>query len=139
MEKSLDATASTTTSVELQTAQPLSIPSQPSSMPSQTPGLPPSTLSLALPSASSGEILDQALRIITDRNFLSEDELLAASLLFTSTSDDVVHIAQTLFALNNNPGVEHHFIIRQLEETGLLPGKEKGKAREDSDDVPMEC
>ena len=88
MEKSLDVTA---TSIDTMTTHPAPPPSfHASSIPSQLPG-PPSTLSS--PSSSNSEVLDKALGIITaDKDFLSEDDLLAASLLFSNTSHEVVRI-----------------------------------------------
>ena len=85
MEKSLDVTA---TSIK---AQPAPSPSpQTLSMPSQCLG-PPSTLSST--SSSDSEILDKAIGIVTaDKDSLSEDDLLAASLLFSNTSNDVVRV-----------------------------------------------
>lgn len=136
MEKSLDATATTTTSVDSQTAQPPLTFSQPSSMASQTSG-PSFTpfLASAFASLSPGEILDQALQIITfnaDSSLLSEDELLAASMLFINISADVVRIKQTFIALSNTLAVQHHFILRQLKDNGYLQGKiskERGRAK----------
>lgn len=133
MEKSLDAT---TTSVESQTTTHPPLTSQPSSTPSGTS----STPSSASASTSSEEVLDQALRIITadaDKGLLSEDELLAASMLFTSTSGDVVRIGRNFIALTNYPAVRCSFIRRQLEDTGFLQGKGKGKARADANDIMM--
>lgn len=134
MEKSLDATATvaapaataaaatpaaTTSPVESQTTQSLSMPSQHLSM---------------LSSVSVPEILDQAIRITTaDSSLLSEDELLAASLLFTSASEDAIRTARTFIALGNNQVVQHRFLRRQLEEVGLLPTKGKSKSVEDND------
>jgi hypothetical protein len=72
---------------------------------------------------SSEAILDQALRVITaDEGFLTEDELLAASVFFTR--QDAARAAQTFIALGNNRTVQRRFLLRQLTEAGLLPGKE---------------
>jgi hypothetical protein len=132
MEKSLDAT---TTSVESQTTQPpLTTPQPP-----QTLG-PSSTPLSASASSSRSEIVDQVFRIITaDNDFLSEDQLLAASMLFTSDSEDVVRIGQSFIALGKNPVVQRRFLLRQLEDTGFLQGKGKGKASDtqNDDDILM--
>jgi len=58
---------------------------------------------------------------------LTEDELLAASMFFTSASDDTVRAARTIVALSNNPGVQHRFLLRQLNTAALLPGRGKDK------------
>lgn len=71
---------------------------------------------------------------------LSEDELLAASLFFTSASDDAVRAARTFVALGNNKVVQHRFLLYQLNVAALLPGRGKGKAAEaveDGDDHSM--
>ena len=48
------------------------------------------------------EILDQALRIILGvDSLLTKNQLLSASLFFTSTSDDVIHAAHTFITLGN--------------------------------------
>jgi hypothetical protein len=53
--------------------------------------------------SSSSEILDQAIRIATvDDSSLTENEMLAASLFFTSASDDAVHAVRTDITLGNN-------------------------------------
>ncbi|KAF8221168.1 hypothetical protein L208DRAFT_1329698, partial [Tricholoma matsutake] len=131
MERCLDVTAATithtapTTPSALQTTQLSSIPSQPLG-------------SLSNPSSASAsptEILDQVIRIISaDASFLSDDELLAASLFFTSASEDAVCVARaacTFIALGSNQAVQHRFLLHQLEIAALLPGKGKGKAVED--------
>lgn len=132
MEKSLDATAPS--AVEPHITHPPSTSSQPPSIPSQTSASTSAT-------ASSSEILDQALRIITadvDNGLFSEDEILAASMLFTSASEDVVRIGRTFIALSSRPMVQHRFILQQLEAAGFLQGKGKGKAISvDDDDVAM--
>jgi hypothetical protein len=137
MEKSLDVTA---TSIEV-TTQPAPSPSpQALSMPSQLLG-PQSTLSST--SLSDSEILDKALGIVTaaaDKDFLSEDDLLAASLLFSNTSNELVRIARTFIALGDKPAVQHRFLMRQLEDAGFHTGKGKGKATtNDDDDFLMSC
>lgn len=140
MEKSLDATA-TTTSVEPQIAQPPLSSQPPSLMPSQTAG--PSSAPSSTPASafeSHSEIIDQALNILTaeaNRGVLSEDELLAASLLFTRTSEDIVRIARTFITLSSNEAVRHRFILRQLQDAGFLQGKGKGKDTGHEDDILM--
>jgi hypothetical protein len=133
MEKSLDVTA---TSVEIPTTHPSS--SHTSSIPTQLPA-PSSTLSST--SSSDSEVLDKALAIVTadrDRDSLSEDDLLAASLLFSNTSIEVVRIARTFIALSKTPSVQHRFLVLQLKKAGLHVGKGKGRAIvDDDDDFPM--
>ena len=130
MEKSLDVTA---TSIEPPTTQPVPSSSpQASSMISQFPG-PRSTLSST--SSSDSEVLDKAIGIITaDKDFLSEDNLLAASLFFSNTSNELVRVARTFIALSNRPAMQHRFLLRQLEDAGLRAGKGKGKANTNIDD-----
>lgn len=91
-------------------------------------------------SASSTEILDQAVRIISANDgSLTEDELFAASLFFTSASEDAVRTARTFITLgDNNQSVKYRFLLRQLDTAGLLPGRGKAKAVEDdSDDIML--
>jgi hypothetical protein len=134
MEKSLNVTS---TSIDTPTPHPAPSPlSHASLIPWQLLG-PPSTQSL--PSSSDSEVLDKALGIVmADKDFLSEDNLLAASLLFSNTSNEVVCITQTFIALSNMPTVQHHFLVHQLKEAGLhiRKGKEKATANDD-DDFPM--
>ena len=131
MEKSLDVTA-TSIDVEPSSIDSESIPSG-SELRLGVPG--PSTLSS---SSSDSEVLDKALGIVTaDKGFLSEDDLLAASLLFSNTSSDVVRIARTFIALSNTPAVQHRFLVHQLKEAGLRTGKGKGKAIVSDHDFPM--
>ena len=73
------------------------------------------------------------MKITTSDDTLNEDQLLAASLLFTSAMESVVHMAHTFIALNNNQVVRRHFLLCQLEAAALLPGKHKGKVVEDGD------
>ena len=97
MEKSLDVT---TISIEPLTTPPVP-PSSPQALSilSQLPG-PQSTLSLTL--SSDSEVLDKAIRIVTaDKDFLLEVDLLAASLFFSNTSNELVHVAQTFIALSD--------------------------------------
>jgi hypothetical protein len=130
MEKSLDVSA---TSIDSPTTLPTPLPSShaSSSTPSQ-PG-PPST------SSSDSEILDKAVGIVTaDKDFLSEDDLLAAILFFSNTSNEVVRIARNFIALSNSPAVQHRYLLHQLTDAGLRSGKGKGKATaNDDDDFPM--
>ena len=133
MEKSLGVTA---TSIK---AQPAPSPfSQMLSMPSQCLG-PTSTLSST--SSSDSEILDKAIRIVTaDKDFLSEDDLLAASLFFSNTSSDVVCVTRTFIAFSDKPAVQHQFLMCQLEDAGLCTRKEKGKTTmNDDDDFLISC
>jgi hypothetical protein len=93
-----------------------------------------------LPSASSQEILNQAIEAFASNNTLSEDELLAAFLFFTSGTEASVRAARTFVVLNNNQVVQRRFLIHQLGMAGLLPAKGKGKAaevQEDDDDLMM--
>ena len=94
-----------------------------------------------LASASSTEILDQAIRIISGSDgSLMDDELLAAWLFFTSASEDAICGVHTFIAFgNNNQSVKYCFIFHQLNTAGLLPGKGKAKAVKDGDDLSMVC
>jgi len=84
---------------------------------------------------SNAEILNQAIRIISaDDSFLSEDELLSASLFFTSASEDAIRVARSFIALCNNQVVQYRFLRRQLEIAALLPGRGKAKATDTEDD-----
>ena len=86
----------------------------------------------------SAEILDQAVRIISGVNSqLTEDELLSASLFFTSASDDAVCVARTFIALQNNKSVQYRFLLNQLGTMLALSGKGKGKAIENDDFMEM--
>ena len=148
MESSLDVTAATithtaplatapttpsvaspsiiTSPVEFQTTQLSLIPSQPHGALSN-----PSSAS-----PSQTEILDQVIRIISaEDSLLSDDELLAASLFFTGGSEDAVRAARTFIALGGNQPVQYRFLFHQLEIAALLPGKGKGKAVEDDDQI----
>ena len=81
---------------------------------------------------SSAEILDQAIRMVSaDDSGLSEDELILASLFFTSVSEDAVRVVCTFIALGNNWVVQHQFLLHQLNTVALLLGKAKAKATED--------
>jgi hypothetical protein len=110
-----------------------------------SPSIVTSSIDLSAPSqplsasASSIEILDQAIRIVSANDgSLTEDELLAASVFFTGASEDAVHTARTFIALgNNNQSVKYRFLLRQLDTAGHLPGRGKAKAAEDGDDLSM--
>jgi hypothetical protein len=134
MEKSLDVTS---TSIDTLTPHPAPSPSSHALLiASQLLG-PPSTQ--LLPSSSDSEVLNKALGIVmADKDFLSKDDLLTASLLFSNTSNEVVRIARTFIALSNMPMVQHRFLVHQLKEAGLRTrkGKEKATANDD-DDFPM--
>jgi hypothetical protein len=72
---------------------------------------------------SSGDLLDQAIKIImVNEGFLTEDELLVASIFFTR--EDAVHAAWTFIALGNNRAVQRRFLLQQLNMAALLPEKE---------------
>ena len=92
---------------------------------------PPSTKNPLL--ASPQEVLNQAMKIMTSDDTLTEDQLLAASLFFTSAMESTVHTAHTFIALNNNQVVWQRFLLCKLEAAALLPGKGKGKVVEDGD------
>ena len=111
-----------TSPIEFLTTSLSSAPSQPLSAP-----------------ASSTEILDQAVRIISVNNgALTDDELFAASLFFTSASEDAVRTARTFITLGDkNQSVQYRFLLRQLDTAGLLPGRGKAKAAEDGDDISI--
>ena len=132
MERTLDATTITT-------AAPSAIMMAPTT---STAPPAPSTLNSSIESpqplsasASPTEILDQAIRIISGVNGrLTEDQLLSASLFFSSASDDAVRTARTFIALGNNQTVQYRFLLSQLGTSG------KGKAKaveDDSDDFMM--
>lgn len=132
MERSLDAAAAATTTATTASSEP--------TMSSTTSAGPPSTInssanssqSSSLP-ASSTDILDQVVRIISGGDTcLTEDQLLAASLFFASASDDAVMTARTFLSLEKNPIVQYRFLLSRLDTSG------KGKARAfENDDDPM--
>ena len=64
--------------------------------------------------------------------FLTEDEILAAFLFFTSSSEDVVHITRTFITLGSNQAVQCRFLINQLNAAPLLLEKAKDKDKDDS-------
>ena len=123
MEKSLDTTAAITTTSSAPPVAPSSFVAVPQTI--ELSSTLPQSLPVSNPSSvlSSGEILDQAIQIITvDEGFLTEDELLAASMFFTR--EDAVHAARTFIALGNNRTVQRRFLLQQLNMAALLPGKE---------------
>ena len=64
--------------------------------------------------------------------------MFAASLFFTSATEEAVRAASTFIALGNNQVVQRRFLHRQLDVAALLPGKGKGKAvNSDDGDDPM--
>ena len=79
------------------------------------------------------------IRIISaDDGGLTEDELFAASLFFTSASEDAIRAACTFIALgHNHQSVKYCFLLCQLDTAGLLPGQGKAKAADDDDDLSM--
>ena len=133
MERTLDVTTGATATPPITPPSIVMSPIefQTSSTPSQPWGL-PSNLSSASP--SSTPILNQLIRLIlADDSGLSEDELLSASLFFTSGSEDAVHAARTFIAPGNNQVVQHCFLLCQLETAALLPGRGKARALDDDD------
>jgi hypothetical protein len=131
MEKSLDVSA---TSVDSPTTLPTPSSHASSSTPSQ-----PSPPSSSSTSSSDSEIIDNAVGIVTaDRAFLSEDDLFAAILFFSNTSNEVVRVARNYIALSNLTAVQRRYLLHQLTDAGLRSGKGKGKATaNDDDDFPM--
>jgi len=72
--------------------------------------------------------------------FLTEDEVLAASLFFTSSSEDVVRIAWTFITLGSNRTVQCRFLINQLNAAPLLLARSNNKDKDkdkDKDDSMM--
>ena len=133
MERMLDVTTAPS-SLSTTSVTPSSI--IPSSLESQALPVPSHPLSA---SASSTEILDQAIRIISGNDgSLTDDELLAACLFFTSASEDAIRTTHTFIAFgNNNQSVKYRFLLHQLNTACLLPGKGKARAVEDGDDLSM--
>ena len=85
-------------------------------------------------SVSPAEALDQAIRIISGADSqLTDDQLLSASLFFTSASEDAVHAARTFITLEGNQTVQYRFLLSQLSMSAFS-GKGKGKAMNDDDD-----
>jgi hypothetical protein len=124
MERSLDVTAATIShAVPLAATAPTTIPSV----------APPSFItSPSSTSPTQTKIIDQVIRTISaNDSILSDDELLAASIFFTSGSEHAVRAAHTFVALGNNQAVQHRFLCQQLEIAALLPGKGKGRAADD--------
>ena len=127
MEKTLSSTAITTAPAALPTTNTTDISSTVTS-PSQSAQPLPNP-----PLASLQEVLNQAMKIMTSNDTLTKDQLLAASLFFTSATESAIHMAHTFIALNNNQVVQRCFLLHQLEAAALLPGKGKGKVVEDGD------
>ena len=127
MQRSLDVTAPTgsaptpsivTFPIKSQTAPFSSISSQ---------SLGPLSNPLSV-SASTTEILDQLIRIIlANDSLLSEDELLVASLFFTSASEDAICAAQSFIALSNQSVVQYHFLHCQLDNGSFFSRKRQGQ------------
>lgn len=84
----------------------------------------PSSISLGSDLSSSDHVLQQAISLTTTDGFLTEDELFAASIFFTSSSENVVRAAQTFITLSNNRTVQHRFLLNQLYMAALLPEKD---------------
>ena len=138
MERTLDATSVSTAapSAIMKAPTTSTSPPAPSIFNSSIEPLAPQPLSA---SVSPAEILDQAIRIISGGNGmgrLTEDQLLSASLFFSSASDDAVRTARTFIALGNNQTVQYRFLLSQL---ATRSGKGKGKAVEDDSDDFMEA
>ena len=130
MERTLDVTTTVTPPIAPSIIM-FPIEFQTSSTPSQPLGL-PSDPSLASP--SSTPILNQVVWLISaDNSGLSEDELLSASLFFTSGLEDAVCAAHTFIALGNNRVVQCCFLLCQLDTAALLPGRGKARALDDDD------
>lgn len=116
MEKLLDITA---TSIDSSTTLPA--PSPPSHALSAPP---PSTSAMT----SNSEILDKAFEIVTaDRDFLSEDDLLAASLLFSNTKTILSALHETLLpsASHQQSNIVILFINSQRQVFVPEEGREK--------------
>jgi hypothetical protein len=128
MEKSLDATATAIAPAAAPTTNTIPPTGVSSAIEPRT------TQPLSDPSPQG--ILNQAMiEVTTSNNTLSEDELLAASLFFTSATEEAIRAAHTFITLSNNRVVQRRFLLRQLDAAALLPGKGKGKAVEDGDDL----
>ena len=122
MEKSLKTgSAAQSSAAPSQIAQLLPIPS-------------PSLGPVAPASLSPDEILQQAITLTAADGFLMEDELVAASIFFTTSSEDVVCAARTFVTLANNRAAQRRFLLTQLNTAALLPGRGKNK---DNNDDPM--
>ena len=96
MEKMLSSTAITTAPAALPTTNATDISSTVTSPSQSTQPLPNPPL------ASLQEVLNQAMKIMTSDDTLTQDQLLAVSLFFTSAMESAVHTAHTFIALNNN-------------------------------------
>ena len=111
MEKSLDANPATDPATTSSIAPVLQTIQSPS-------------ISLGSDLSSSDKVLQQAINFTTTDGFLTEDELFAALVFFTSSSENVVHTAQTFITLGNNQMVQHCFLLNQLRTAALLPEKD---------------
>jgi hypothetical protein len=79
----------------------------------------------SLTSIPSAEIFYQAIRIISGvKSQLTEDQLLLASLFYTSAFNDAVCVACTFVALRNSQTGQYRFLLSQLSTSSA-----KGKAR----------
>jgi hypothetical protein len=58
-------------------------------------------------------------------------------MFFMSASEEAFCAAQTFIMLGINPTVQCRFLLRQLTEAALLPGKGKEKAVEGDGEDPM--
>ena len=128
MEKTLDTTATTIAPTTAPATGAVTPPSDSQTLPFSNQ-----------PSASPQAILNQAIKVATSIDTLSEDDLLLASLFFTSATEEAIRAARTFIALDNNPVVQRRFLLHQLNlaAPSLLPGlgKGKGKATEDNDSM----
>ena len=123
MEKSLETgSAAQSSAAPSQITQLLPIPS-------------PSLGPVAPASLSPDEILQQAITLTAADGFLTEDELVAASIFFTTSSEDVVRAARTFITLANNRAAQRRFLLTQLNTAALLPGR--GKNKNNNDDPMM--
>lgn len=134
MQRTLDASSMVTNSApssSITSFPPPSIMTSPIDFPAagvpSAPSQPPST---------SPDVLDQVIEMISvEDGGLTEDELIAASLLFTSATEDAVRTARTFISLRwKGQTIKYQFLRAQLVELGLLRGRGKAKASEDGDD-----
>jgi hypothetical protein len=132
MEKSLETgSAAQSSAAQSSAAQSSATPSQIAQLlPIPSPSLGP----VAPASLSPDEILQQAITLTAADGFLTEDELVAASIFFTTSSEDVVRAARTFVTLANNRAAQRRFLLTQLNTAALLPGRGKNK---DNNDDPM--
>jgi len=111
MEKSLDA-------------NPATDPATTSSVAPVLQTVQSSSISLGSDLSSSDKVIQQAISFTTTDGFLTEDELFAASVFFTSSSEHVVRAARTFITLGNNRTVQRRFLLNQLRTAALLPEKD---------------